>query len=54
MLRWKFSEMKKNGGKTSQVAASYGENCTLLALFIFSAKMLKYVRFFSDALHYRF
>jgi hypothetical protein len=33
--------MRKWGEKTFRVAVSCGENCTLLALFILSTKMLK-------------
>jgi disulfide bond formation protein DsbB len=43
---------RKVGEKTFCVAVSCGENCTLLALFAFSIKCLKWVHSFSDTLYY--
>jgi hypothetical protein len=40
-LSSKCSEMEKGGEKIFRVSVSCGENCTLLALFILSAKLFK-------------
>jgi hypothetical protein len=45
---------RKDGGKPFWTAISCGENCTFLALIIFSTKCLKYTYSFSDILYNSF
>jgi hypothetical protein len=45
-LRPKCSEMEKGGERTFWVDISWSENCTSLALFIFSTKIFKICIFF--------